>query len=142
MCPQTTPTHPSLMAGSFSSRPQRSSISSWEALVGVMMTWIKVGSSISFVVSTLDMKWTLCLMGEGKMTTQGILSQGQTTPFEQLVQTQPRENQSVGSECRVDTCHDYLRQSCNHGYHCNCKRGGGGAKGHGHGFLTTPHTCI
>ena len=43
-----------------------------------MMTWIKVGSSISFVVSTLDTKWTLCLMGEGKMTTQGMLSQGQT----------------------------------------------------------------
>ena len=57
MCPQTTPTHPSLMAGSFSSRSQRSSISSWEALVGV--TWIKVSSSISFVVSMLDMKWTL-----------------------------------------------------------------------------------
>ena len=57
MCPQTTPTHPSLMAGSFSSRPQRSSISSWEALVGV--TWIKVSSSIFIVVSTLDTKWTL-----------------------------------------------------------------------------------
>ena len=41
------------------------------------------------------------------------------------------------SECRVNTCHDYLRQSCNHGYHCNCKRGEG-AKGHGHGLLTTP----
>ena len=67
-----------LTRASWRGRPQRSSISSWEALVGVMMTWIKVSSSISFVVSTLDMKWTPCLMGEGKMTTQGMFSQGQT----------------------------------------------------------------